>query len=485
MARTLLRALPLLLACAVSTVCALIPASGDAAPAGAYAAPAGQNAAPAAGSNKGSRAAASTVQYGIGDSAGRFAQCVDATANCCYGDPASCPAGSVTGYWNDPWFKALASTASAHRVRYVRLFVSIDAVAGFNGLATTPGCAASRILRHPWTDNAGRLHPAGQSLQDLLAGLVQAHADGLTPVVSITGHAIASARASFMSPAPDPTTPSGYWSYRCGLDGILGAISRLPADEQPHVWEAFNEPDRISTYRMDPASTTPFNDESSDGVSSAQPPGCAVTQTGIGDGPAMAACDFVLANQLIHGFAGHAGDTLLAGVFSHPSPAYLQQYVSQLAHSLPAPEFPASWAVHDYSGVTRGYQGSSLNALASWDKDLGTDSRGRAKDVWITEAAMLLSSRRRADGCPASGTDPADTLGACITGNDAAQLKDLISFFEMPSAGTSVPITHLFWYQWQGAPTWDSGLTDAAGVPRYAWCAFFGKGDCTGSPDAS
>ena len=82
-----------------------------------------------------------------------------------------------------------------------------------------------------------------------MAGLVQAHADGLTPVVSITGYAVPSSRPSFDAPAPDPTTTAGYWDYRCGVEGILGAISRLPADQQPHVWEPFNEPDTVAPYR--------------------------------------------------------------------------------------------------------------------------------------------------------------------------------------------------------------------------------------------
>jgi hypothetical protein len=210
-----------------------------------------------------------------------------------------------------------------------------------------------------------------------------------------------------------------------------------------------------------------------------------VTPTGIADGPAKAACDFVLADQLIHGFAGHAGDTLLAGVFSGLSPTYLEQYVAQLARALPASEFPTSWAVHDYGSVTRGYLGASLGALTAWDQELGSDTGGRAKDVWITETGMLLSSRHRLPGCPATGSDPADTLGACLSVNGAAQLADVSSFFELPRAGASVPITHLFWYQWQGAPTWDSGLLDAAGVPRQAWCAFFGSGTCTGSQGAA
>ena len=83
---------------------------------------------------------------------------MNASDACCYGDPTSCPAGGVTGFWNDPWFKALSSASSAHRVSFVRLFVSIDAVSQFNGSATTPGCGPSRVLQQSWYDTAGRLH---------------------------------------------------------------------------------------------------------------------------------------------------------------------------------------------------------------------------------------------------------------------------------------------------------------------------------------
>jgi len=449
----------------------------------------------------------STVLYGLGDSEGNFARCVNITSGCCYGDPASCPAGTVTGFWDDPWFKALTSPSSIHRLSYVRLFVSVDAVGQYNGSASSPGCAPSRVLQQPWYDTAGRLHPAGESLQDLLAGLVQAHADGLTPVVSITGYPIASSRPSFDAPAPDPTTPDGYWSYRCGIEGILGAISRLPADEQPHVWEPFNEPDTVSLYQEPaasgsgsaaPATSTPATSTAPATATAptttapttttgpaTQPSGCPVTATGVPGGAAKAACDYVLADQLIHQFSGHAGDTLLAGVFSRMSPTYLEQYVSQLSSALPGASFPASWAVHDYSGVTRGYQGSSLADLTSFDRELGTDTGGRAKALWITEAGMLLDSRTKLGDCPANGADPAGTVGACINGNATAQAADIASFFSLPSAGVAVPITHLFWYEWQGETNWDSGLLDAGGVPRSAWCAFFGSGRCTGSPNAA
>jgi hypothetical protein len=422
------------------------------------------------GQNAVAGAATGSVLYGLGDATGQFARCVTATDACCYGDPTSCPAGTVAGFWNDPWFKALTSSSSAHRVSFVRLFVSIDAVAQFNGSASSPGCVPSRVLQQSWYDTAGRVHAAGESLQDLMAGLAQAHDDGVTPVVSIAGYAVPSSRPSFDAPAPDPTTLAGYWDYRCGVEGILGAISRLPADDQPHVWEPFNEPDTIALYR------TP---------SSADAGGCDVTATGVPGGVDKAACDYVLADQLVHQYTGHQDDTLLAGVFARMSPIYLEQYVSTLAAALPGSSFPASWAVHDYSGVTRGYQGSSLADLSAFDRELGTDTGGRATSLWITEAGMLLNSRTKIGNCPANGADPAGTVGACINGDAAAQQADINAFFSLPGAGVSVPITHLFWYEWEGESNWDSGLLDALGAPRSAWCAFFGAGTCTGSADAA
>jgi hypothetical protein len=501
MRRPLRRVLLLLLVCAAAA-CVVVPTlAGAMGHRGGAPAPSASGAAsttsatttPAATNDSGGTTAGS-VLYGLGDSAGEFARCVNAADACCYGNPTSCPADSVTGFWNDPWFNALNSPSSAHRVSYVRMFVSIDAVAEYNGSATSPGCGPSQVLQQSWYDAAGRLHTAGESLQDLMAGLVQAHADGLTPVVSITGYPIPSSRPSFDAPAPDPTTPAGYWDYRCGIEGILGAVSRLPAVDQPHVWEPFNEPDTVALYRT--PETADAGDASADTSgsvsSSASAPasgdrasGCAVTATGVPEGPAKAACDYVLADQLIHQFAGHEDDTVLAGVFSRMSPIYLEQYVATLAAALPGSSFPASWAVHDYSGVTRGYLGASLADLEAFDRELGTDTDGRAKDLWITEAGMLLNSRTRLGDCPVNGTDPAGTVGACINGNAKAQQEDIAAFFSLPSAGVSVPITHLFWYEWEGEINWDSGLLDAAGVPRSAWCAFFGSGTCTGSPNAA
>jgi hypothetical protein len=492
MPRPLRRALLLVLLCAAAA-CVAVPALAGAAGHGAAGHHAATTAAAtstatattastgtATATNGSTATTAGSVMYGLGDSTGEFAHCINATNACCYGDPTSCPAGSLSGFWNDPWFKALTTPSSTHRVSFVRLFVSIDAVAQFNGSTTSPGCVPSQVLQQPWYDTAGRLHAAGESLQDLLAGLAQAHADGLTPVVSIVGYPIPTSRPSFDAPAPDPTTLAGYWSYRCGIEGILGATSRLPADQQPHVWEPFNEPDTVALYR-----TSDTGDAGGESPTPGSTSPCAVTASGIPGGPAKAACDYVLADQLIHQFAGHEDDTLLAGVFSKMSPTYLQQYVSTLAAALPGSSFPASWAIHDYSGVTRAYLGSSLADLEAFDRALGTDTDGRAKDLWITEAGMLLNSRTKLGACPATGADAAGTVGACINGNAAAQQTDISAFFSLPQAGVSVPITHLFWYEWEGEINWDSGLLDAGGVPRSAWCAFFGSGTCTGSPDAA
>ena len=190
-----------------------------------------------------------------------------------------------------------------------------------------------------------RTEPAGSARRAR-----EAHADGLTPVVSISGYPTPTARPSFDSAAPDPTTDSGYWDYRCGLEGILGAVSRLPADDQPHVWEPFNEPDMVALYRADDNGQTVSASEPSataDGAPSATadsapsatadsaPDGqtavCTPSAAGSGDGAAKAACDYLLAARVIHQFAGHADDTVLAGVFSRLSPTYLAQYIAQLS----------------------------------------------------------------------------------------------------------------------------------------------------------
>jgi hypothetical protein len=71
-----------------------------------------------------------------------------------------------------------------------------------------------------------------------------------------------------------------------------------------------------------------------------------------------------------------------------------------------------------------------------------------------------------------------------VNGNAARQALAADAFFALPQAGVAVPITHLFWYQWQGEFNWDSAIVDAAGLPRAPWCAFYGSGVCNGDPSA-
>ena len=415
---------------------------------------------------------AGAVTYGLGDASGAFAHCVAGGTACCIDHAGTCPEGTVTGYWANPLFRALTSPASEHRITEARFFVPYDAVEQWNGSAPAPGCVFSDVLNRPWSDAAGRFHPSGQSWDDLRASLIEAHADGLTPVVAITGYASPAARPQWDAPGPDPTTFAGWWALHCGVQGILDAVSRLPADDQPHIWEAFNEPDLLPVYN---------------GPGAIGAGGCHVTASGtpMVDGAAKAACVYALVSRQIRAFAGRAADTVIAGTLALPSVRYLAAYASQLGSMLGPAEYPTVWSVHDYGDVTRSYAGVDLGPLSAFDSALRTDTAGRADELWVTEAGTELT-----DPVPAPQCDPAvvpppgrtRTLGACVDGSAAAQALAADAFFSLPQEGTAVPITHLFWYEWQAEPHWDSALTDAAGTPRAAWCAFYGSGTCAGNP---
>lgn len=409
------------------------------------------------------------VTYGIADSQGAYARCSPGDPFCCDSTTSHCDPSSLSGFFDSPLFRRLTTSASAHRVADVRLFVNYDAVQEFNGSTTSPGCVYSRALRQSWTDLAGRRHPAGESWSDLQAGLIEARAQGLVPTVAISGYGSPHAMPAWDQPAPDPTTVGGYWEYRCGLQGILDAASRLPVSEQPHVWEAFNEPDGFAVFR------------SFDG---AQADSCAITAPGQPGGGAKAACDEAIATQEIHQFAGHGTDTVIAGAFMRPSPTYLSAYAVQLARLMPGAAYPSIWSVHDYGDVVRAYAGPTPSQLAAFDQALASDSGGRAHELWITEAATVLTDHQPGGGCPAIGVDAAGSLGACVNGQPSRQAADAAAFFALPSVATAVPITHLFWYEFQSTPNWDSGLVDASSQPRVPWCAFYGSGTCAGDPDA-
>ena len=120
--------------------------------------------------------------------------------------------------------------------------------------------------------------------------------------------------------------------------------------------------------------------------------------------------------------------------------------------------------MHDYSGVTRALLGTSLANLEAFDRQLGTDTDGRAKDLWITEAGMLLNSRTKLGSCPSTAPiRPAPWVRAS-TAMPPPSRRISPRSSPLPQAGVSVPITHLFWYEWEGKADWDSGLLDATGV---------------------
>jgi hypothetical protein len=407
-----------------------------------------------------------TVTYGLADGMGTYASCIPTDPDCCSAQAGSCRAASLTGMFGAAPFAQLRQPSSAHQITDVRLFVTYDAVQEWNGSTTAPGCRYSRALDQSWYDGAGRLHESGEALKDLIAGLVQAHAQGLTPVVAITGYGSPEAKPSWDEPAPDPTT-AGYWEYRCGVQGILGALSQLPTDLQPHTWEAFNEPDGFRVFR------------SLDGT---QASGCPVAATGQPDGGAKAACLYPIAADTIHGFAGHDQDTVIAGTFIHPSVSYMNSYVAAMVKLEPGPAFPSTWSVHDYRDVSADYAGTDPTELAAFDTALASASGHLAKDLWITEAGVLLTDHQRGSQCAAAGPDASGSIGACLQGQVANQTQAAHEFFALPTVADAVPITHLFWYEWEAEPNWDSGLVDAAGAPRTSWCVFYGSGSCTGSP---
>jgi hypothetical protein len=478
MIRPLRRGLPRLAACAAAVlIAAAVAACGGAARRAPQRATTSETATTATTPGTASIGSTTTAQttgsapvtYGIGDSQGKFAGCIPSDAFCCDPATAHCDMTGLYGYFNSPTFLKLTSAASAHRISEVRMFVSYDAVMQWNGSTASPGCEYSQVVQSPWTDPGGGSHPAAESISDLIAGLIEAHANGLTPVVSIAGYATLSVKPPWDAPAPDPTTLGGYWGYRCGVEGILDALSRLPQSVQPHIWEALNEPDALAIFRD---------------ARGPQARSCQVAATPQPDGAAKAACDEVIASRVIHGFAGHGGDTVLAGTFERPDVSYLNAYAAQIAREMPGAAFPRTWSVHDYVDVDHAYGGLSSTELRGFDEALKRDTDSRATSLWITEAGTVLTSHTRTGACPAIGVAAAGTLGACLNGQPVRQQATAAAFFALPTVADAVPITHLFWYQFESAPNWDSGLIDATGQPRAAYCAFYGSGSCTGNPYA-
>jgi hypothetical protein len=420
--------------------------------------------------------ASAAVVYGFGDAPGLFAQCTTGDAPC---------SGQITGYWNDPSFTALGSPGSAHRLTMIRLYVAYDAVATSNGRG---GCTSSNPWRYAYTDQVGRRYPRQYAWEELYNGLTRAHADGLVPVVAISGYSNYTAVKSYAgSPAPgdpaepDPTARAGRLAFECGVRGLVNALDdSLPAGERPHYWEAWNEPNGGCRYLNNDC--TPSRCAQMDEAAPCSATGGADSSCGdrADSGAARAACLAVQMAAQIRPTRGHSSDTLLDGAFAWPSTGYLAPYY-RLLRSQNA--LQPTWSVHDYGDPTAS---DALGSDQTWllaGFDAALSSLGCAEcQMWVTEAGAILPDT---DSNYAGLSLPCGaTLGECVNGNRAAQAAGADGFFDLARVGP-LPVTHLFWYEFTGpiSSDWDSGLLDAGGTPREPYCAWLGWGNCaSGSP---
>jgi hypothetical protein len=443
---------------------------------------------------------AAATTYGISEPQGLFASCST------HDDPCTSLSG-VDGLWRDSAFTSLRSQGRS--VQAVRLPVTYDAVATWT---PADGCTLSNPYRFAYTDQGGRPHPAQESWNDLLYGLREAYADHLQPLIVIDGytagsavHAYSGSTAAGDAGEPDPTTTAGRWAYYCGVRGILNGIAaHLPPSEWPHHWEAWNEPNGGCTYlnnHCTPAECAQINQPASNFDASINSYTCSAT--GPGDtscaagaddgGAAKAACLWIEARNTIVQYPGHSSDEVAAGSFSFPSTGYLAGYAGLLNNR---GYHPGTWAVHDYGDPTAsGWLGRPVaTQLQAFETALGSQTQGISNQLWVTESGVLLTDRDRTytgyESIPcvsASSAVPSNTLGACINGNQTAQITSAEGFFNLPAVTGGPPVTALYWYQFRGvAGAWDSGLLDPNGTPRAAYCVWTGQApaDCLGSPAA-
>ena len=444
---------------------------------------------------------AGATTYGISEPQGLFASCPT------HDYPCSSAAG-IGGLWRESAFASLRSRGRS--VQSVRLPVTYDAVATSDGAG---GCTFSNPYRFAYTDQAGRAHPAQESWNDLLYGLETAYADGLQPLIVIDGYSTGTAVRAYAGTSapgdagePDPTTTAGRSAYYCGVRGILNGIAaHLPRNEWPHRWEAWNEPNGGCTYLNNDCAPTvcaqinqPASnlDSSSDGYTCSATGGdnssCAIGADA--SGAAKAACLWIEARNTIIDHPGHAGDEVAAGSFSFPSTGYLAPYVALLSSQ---GYHPGIWAVHDYGDPTAsGWLGRPVaEQLQAFNTALGSQTAGIRNQVWVTESGVLLTDRDRSyagyESIPCASASlavPAYTLGACINGNESAQITSTEAFFDLAAVTGGPPVTALYWYQFRGvAGAWDSGLLDPSGRPRAGYCMWIGQAPaaCPGSPAAS
>jgi hypothetical protein len=451
-------------------------------------------------------AGARAVTYGISDAQGLFATCPTND------DPCSNPDG-VGGFWRSAAFRALTTTA-ARPVTGIRLSVKYNAVSTWEGGS---GCTLSNPFLHSYVDQGGRPHPVAQSWHDLLYGMRTAHADGLTPIVVIVGYGAGDSVKQYAGSGargdpgePDPTTTAGWWSYYCGVTGILNGIAaHLPAAQWPQRWEAWNEPNGGCAYLNNDCSAqttcamlnepaTNLDREHGNYTCSATGREQSSCAPGLPDGgAAKAACLWIDAEAAISRAPGHAGDTVAAGTFSWPSIGYLEPYVGLLASQ---GQMPTTYSIHDYGDpAASGWLGQTrTDELTAFDAALARTTAAAhapASQLWVTESGVNLTDGdlgyADAHSVPCTGAPGSTlpfTLGACLDGNANAQAASAQAFFDLTSVTGGPPVTAVYWYQFAGAPGgWDSGLLDSRGRPRPAYCVWTLQPvtACAGDPRAT
>ena len=272
---------------------------------------------------------------------------------------------------------------------------------------------------------------------------------------------------------PDPTTTAGWWEYYCGVQGALNAASKLPAVDRPHIWEALNEPDGFAVFNGNPGST----DES-----------CAVTPVS-DSSPALQrrrarTSDRDARDPPVRRPRARHGDR--RGVHP-PLPAYL------------APYAPAARLSAERRSVSR-RPGRSMTTATSptptvprrphtsrhFDAALGGRLGRRRTDLWVTEAGTLLTDRHGRRRLPRrrGSTRPAPSAPASTASRRASPTS-------APGSSTSPrpawPCRSRTCSGTSGraSPTGTRASSDGTGALRPAWCAFYGSGECTGSPSVA
>lgn len=359
-----------------------------------------------------------------------------------------------------------------------------------------------------------------------MAKLHDAQADGLTPLVvlvpgtsdgqqggTITGGANAGSYAAEPL-APDPSdsyTPpppqvnisahTQWQDYSCGVSYLMNytVTDGVPVGN----WEAFNEPDTVCL-------TGPTCPSGSRASVYNNPSGA-----GYGKGTWNAAYLWYTMNAWGAHYQAQTGfplEHVAALVLSHADhTAYLDAYVDNLAgivfctvvqpyqppwgcqgdNGANWPQvMPTYWGVHNYDDTTLNKTGD----LQKFENDLSADAGGYIGDpnpqVWVTEAGVQLDNNFTTDanypsgvGCDNGESDDYHQFGACVDGNTAAQASGAQDWINLGNTtasvqyGNPVTTTEVFWYEYQAplAHFFDSGMADAGGKTRAAYCVLYGS----------